>query len=87
MARRPVWFIIGTVFLVLLGGLLLPRETWEDVFLNPWRLVWGSHERISATLLDVSQSQDMKTMGERLLKPFGNVKLVRVYQSDEPKNP
>jgi len=83
MSRRHRWFIIFGILLTFWILILLPYETWSDVFLHPWHVLWGSGRQLNATLLEASEGDSVKSVSRRLLKPFGAVKLLRVYETDD----
>jgi hypothetical protein len=82
MRRSSKIAIVIGALLLAVGAFLMPPASLEDVFLNPLNLILGSHHQLTATLIDVSQADDMKSFGQRLLKPFGSVKLIKVYNAD-----
>jgi len=63
-------------------GLFLPFDSWPDILLRPWHMLWGSSVQLNATLLEASNSSTVRSMGQQLLKPFGSVKLLREVDTD-----
>jgi len=81
---RAIFLACVLVIISLWIGLLLPFDSWPDVLLRPWHVLWGSGQQLNATLLEASGNDSVRTMGQELLKPFGTVKLLREVDT-EPK--
>lgn len=84
-ARRNVIVVSILILAAFFGAcFLLPYDSWTDIALHPWRLLWRSNTQLNATLIEVSENDGVKAVGQRILQPFGAVKLQRVVGDDKP---
>lgn len=83
-SRNAVMISIAVLAVFFGASFLLPYESWTDIALHPWRLLWRSHAQLNATLIEVSENDGVKAVGERILQPFGGVKLQRIVSDDKP---
>ena len=81
--RRNGLLLFAFVIFTLWIGLLFPLQTWPTILFHPWRQLWGSGQQLNATLLEASEGEAVKSVSRRLFKPLGNVKLLRVFDTDE----
>jgi len=77
-----LWIVVG-VAILLLAALAIPSDVLRQSLTLPWISLAGSERQLHATLLDVSQSGDpFIDATRRVLKPLGDVTLIRVYPDD-----
>jgi len=87
MSRRHGFLIFSIILALLWLSLLLPRGSWPEVLLHPWRQLWGSGQQLNATLLEASEGEAVRSVSHRLFKPLGDLKVLHVYDADDkPKS-
>jgi hypothetical protein len=83
---RQHWIAIGVgVFAAVAVHFLVktPGSLGEAVSL-PFHTLVGTGQVLNARLFEVSESpESIRAAGQRLLQPFGGVKLLRIYDSGE----
>jgi hypothetical protein len=87
--RRPitVMLLVGVGMLAAFGLLLSSPGSLRDALSHPFVAILGTQRQLNATLLDVSESSDpVLAAGRRLLKPFGMVRLSRIYSPTDSDN-
>lgn len=86
MLRNGLTIVIG-VAVILFAALVIPSDVWRQAFTTPWQAILGTERQLHATLIDVSQTGDPLVQAtRRLLKPLGEVTLIRVYPAtDSPE--
>jgi hypothetical protein len=78
-------FIVG--LLVLAGlfafwGLLQSPVSVISVFTHPFTSLWGTHKQLDLELVEISEH--IEPASRRLLKPFGEVRLIRTLATKMP---
>ena len=84
--RRPVVIsaLIGAGTLLALRLLLQTPGSLGEALSNPLQALLGTQRQLNSTLLDVSENgEPVRAAGRRLLKPFGIVRLVRIYSAPD----
>jgi hypothetical protein len=85
MLRPKVLIVlIGTVLFLAFLVLLQSPGTLSEALVRPFHALMGTQQQINATLLEASESADtLRAAGRRLLKPFGVVRLDRIYAAPD----
>ncbi len=92
--KRPLFLTLCFAFVVFLAAYFVVSMpgSWGETLTYPFRALLGTSHELNARLLDVSESPEtIRVASQRLLQPFGVVRLVQIYDipeselSQEPK--
>jgi len=85
MSRGPiVAFLVGIGILAAFGLLLQTPGNLREALSRPISALLGTGEQLNSTLLDFSQyPEPIRAAGQRLLQPFGIVRLVKFYSAPD----
>ncbi len=79
------FFMVGLLIfsgLLALWGLLQSPVSVSDVFTHPIASLWGTRRQLDMELIEISEH--MEPASRRLLKPFGEVRLIRTLTTKTP---
>jgi hypothetical protein len=88
MRRHSVFIAaLGVGVLLALGLLLQTPGSLGEALSQPFHVLLGTRDQLNSTLIDVSETAEpVRAAGRRLLKPFGAVRLVRVYNPGDAES-